>query len=223
MNILSSGLWILLLIPLRLLALVVHECSHGYISTKLGDPTPRIQGRLSLNPLVHLDPFGTLLMILTGFGWARPVEVNPMYYKDRKKGMALVALAGPMSNFILAFLFVLLNGIFNVIFYFLNTPHGLYSFVGTLCYYAATINLCFMVFNLIPIPPLDGSRILGMFLHDRTYYKLMELERYSLILIMVLSLTGAFSSIIGTGVSVFYSLIVNAINNILGFIVGIFI
>ena len=79
----SNGFWILLLIPLRLLAIVVHECSHGYVSTKLGDPTPRIQGRLSLNPLVHLDLMGTLLMLLTGFGWAKPVEVNPMYYKDR--------------------------------------------------------------------------------------------------------------------------------------------
>ena len=120
MNILGYGLFILILIPLRLLALVVHECSHGYVSTKLGAPTPRIQGRLSLNPLVHLDLFGTILMILTGFGWAKPVEVNPMYYKDRKKGMALVALAGPLSNFILAFISVFLFGLFSVIFGKLN-------------------------------------------------------------------------------------------------------
>ena len=88
----SMGPWLLLFIPLRLLALVVHEYSHGLVSSKLGDPTPRIRGRLTFNPLAHLDPMGTILMLLTGFGWARPVEVNPMYYKDRKKGMALVKI-----------------------------------------------------------------------------------------------------------------------------------
>ena len=88
-SVISYGWWIFILIPLRLLALVIHEYSHGYVSTKLGDPIPRIRGRLTLNPLAHLDVYGTILMLLTGFGWAKPVEVNPMYYKDRKKGMAL--------------------------------------------------------------------------------------------------------------------------------------
>ena len=111
----NMGWFVLILLPLRLLALVVHECSHGFVSTKLGDPTPRIRGRLTLNPLVHLDLMGTILMLLTGFGWAKPVEVNPMYYKDRKKGMALVAFAGPLSNFILAFISMLIYAIVIVI------------------------------------------------------------------------------------------------------------
>ena len=220
MNILGYGLFILILIPLRLLALVVHECSHGYVSTKLGDPTPRIQGRLSLNPLVHLDLFGTILMILTGFGWAKPVEVNPMYYKDRKKGMALVALAGPLSNFILAFISVFLFGLFSVIFGKLNISNSLTNVLYKIFIYSAQINLCFMVFNLIPIPPLDGSRILGMFLSDRTYYTMMQYERYSRLLIMVLSLSGAFSAIIGTGVNFFYDRISDAVVFLFNILLG---
>lgn len=217
-GLLNNGLWLLILIPLRLLALVVHECSHGYISTKLGDPTPRYQGRLTLNPLVHLDPVGTILMILTGFGWAKPVEVNPMYYKDRKKGMALVAVAGPLSNFLLAFISMLIYVIFVVVSISFNLSQGLVNTILTICTYSAQINLCFMVFNLIPIPPLDGSRILGMFLSNRTYYTLMQYERYSIILIMFLSLTGMFDSIIGGGVNFFYNGIMTILINIVNFI-----
>ena len=217
-GLLNNGLWLLILIPLRLLALVVHECSHGYISTKLGDPTPRYQGRLTLNPLVHLDPVGTILMILTGFGWAKPVEVNPMYYKDRKKGMALVAVAGPLSNFLLAFISMLIYVIFVVLSISFSLPDGLVTTILTICTYSAQINLCFMVFNLIPIPPLDGSRILGMFLSNKTYYTLMQYERYSILLIMLLSLTGMFDSIIGGGVSFFYNGIMSILINMVNFI-----
>ena len=212
----SSGFWVLLLIPLRLLALVIHECSHGYVSTKLGDPTPRIQGRLSLNPLVHLDPVGTILMILTGFGWAKPVEVNPMYYKDRKKGMALVAIAGPLSNLLLAFVSLLIYFLFAVIIHYtkIGISAKLLQIVGTACSYSAQVNLCFFVFNLIPIPPLDGSRILGMFLKDSTYYKMMQYERYSMFLIMFLSLTGMLDSVIGTGMNLFYGGIIKILTNL---------
>lgn len=212
----SSGFWVLLLIPLRLLALVIHECSHGYVSTKLGDPTPRIQGRLSLNPLVHLDPVGTILMILTGFGWAKPVEVNPMYYKDRKKGMALVAIAGPLSNLLLAFVSLLIYFLFAVIIHYtkIGVSAKLLQIVGTACSYSAQVNLCFFVFNLIPIPPLDGSRILGMFLKDSTYYKMMQYERYSMFLIMFLSLSGMLDSVIGTGMNLFYGGIIKILTNL---------
>ena len=218
----SYGWWMLIMIPLRLLALVVHECSHGWVSTKLGDPTPRIRGRLTLNPLVHLDFMGTVLMLLTGFGWARPVEVNPMYYKDRKKGMALVAAAGPLSNFLLALISLLVFFIVLVISSFVNSVE-LYKVLNVImvaCDYSATINLCFMVFNLIPIPPLDGSRILGMFVGDRLYYQMLQFERYSMILIMVLSLTGVFSSIIGTGVNFFYNGIMDILVRVFGLFLG---
>ena len=220
-SVFNYGWWILLLIPLRLLALVVHEYSHGYVSTKLGDPTPRIQGRLTLNPLVHLDLYGTILMLLTGFGWAKPVEVNPMYYRDKKKAMALVAFAGPLSNFILAFLSLLIYVFFVVLAVYTKAiPASVINIIGTAMSYSAQINLCFMVFNLIPIPPLDGSRILGMFLANTTYYKMMAYERYSMILIIFLSLSGMLDNIIGGGVSFLYSGIANALSGILNLLLG---
>ena len=219
-SIFNYGWWLVILIPLRLLALVIHEYSHGYISTKLGDPTPRLRGRLTFNPLAHLDLYGTILMLLTGFGWAKPVEVNPMYYKDRKKGMALVAVAGPMSNFILAIISFLIYAIVLVISVYLNVPPAILNVVGTACSYSAQINLCFMVFNLIPIPPLDGSRILGMFLGNRAYYTIMQYERYSMILIIFLSLSGMLDSIIGNGVGFLYNGIASAISALLNLILG---
>ena len=219
-SVFSYGWWIFILIPLRLLALVIHEVSHGYVSTKLGDPIPRMRGRLTLNPLAHLDLYGTILMLLTGFGWAKPVEVNPMYYKDRKKGMALVALAGPLSNFILAFVSLLLYTVIFVVASYVNIPYWVVEFIGTVCSYSAQINLLFMVFNLIPIPPLDGSRILGMFLKDSTYYRLMEFERYSMFLIIFLSLSGFFDGLIGNGVGLLYNGIVNILSALVNLLLG---
>lgn len=212
---------ILINVPITLIALTFHELAHGWVSTKLGDPTPRIQGRMTLNPLAHLDLFGTILMIITGFGWAKPVEVNPMYYKDRKKGMALVGIAGPIANFILAivgtFLWLLPYFIAQIAGGSLPEwfANGFYYFM----YLFIIRNLCFMVFNLIPIPPLDGSRIIGMFLRDKAYYSLLSFERYSMILIMILSLTGMFDRIIGTGVNFFFNLILKGITSIFGLVV----
>ena len=216
----NAGWFVLILLPLRLLALVVHECSHGYVSTKLGDPTPRLRGRLTLNPLVHLDLVGTILMLLTGFGWAKPVEVNPMYYKDRKKGMALVAFAGPLSNFLLAVVSLLIYSVVLVIAVYTDMSSGIVNIIGTICSYSAQMNLCFMVFNLIPIPPLDGSRILGMFLSNRTYYSMMQYERYSIFIIMFLSLSGMLDNIIGGGVGFLYRGIANALTGIMNLLLG---
>lgn len=208
MNILGT----IISVVCRLLAITGHEVAHGFVSYKLGDPTPKREGRLSFNPMAHLDPMGTLLMLLTGFGWAKPVAVDPRYYRDSKKGMALVALAGPLSNLIMAFIGLLLYTIAFVI----NAKTGAFemltNFLRTFSIYFAQTNLCFMVFNLIPIPPLDGSRILGMFLSNSTYYKLLQYERYSMIIIMVLSLTGVFSSIIGAGVGFVFNRLVDFMN-----------
>ena len=197
------------MIPMVLIALMFHELAHGWVSIKLGDPTPRMQGRMTLNPLAHLDPVGTLLMILTGFGWAKPIQINPRYYKDPKKGMALTALAGPLTNFLLAVIAMLLYGIIFVIMVktglFVNSINAM----ARLLMQFVTLNLCFMVFNFIPIPPLDGSRILGIFLSNSAYFKLQQYERYSFIAIILLSATGAFDRIIGTGVySVFNQLLI---------------
>lgn len=209
----------ILMIPIVLIALTFHEFSHGFISSKLGDPTPRITGRLSLNPMAHLDPMGALLMVLTGFGWARPVQIDARYYKNPKWGMAITAAAGPLSNLVLAFLAMI---IYTVIF-ILNIKIGLFSgAIDTISGFVlmfVQVNLCFMVFNLIPIPPLDGSRILGLFLSTRSYFKLQQLERYSFMIIIVLSLTGVFDRIIGTGVGVVLTGLINFCNMIVQLVV----
>ena len=208
-----NWLSILINVPITLIALTGHEFAHGWVSTKLGDPTPKIQGRLTFNPLAHLDIVGTLLMIFTGFGWAKPVIVNPRYYKDTKKGMALTAAAGPLANLIMAFIALLIYAILFAV----NRKFGLgidgaVEAVGFIARIFAVRNLCFMVFNIIPIPPLDGAKVLGMLLPDGAYYKMLQYERYSMILIMVLSLTGVFSSIIGTGVNIVMNGILNLLN-----------
>lgn len=210
---------ILINIPITLIALTVHEFAHGWVSARLGDPTPRYEGRLTLNPLAHLDPIGTVLMVLTGFGWAKPVSVNPMYYKDRKKGMALTAIAGPLANFIMAFVGILIGTILLVVGSMLNFSGNVMYWINMIFYIFAFRNLCFMVFNLIPIPPLDGSKVLGMFIPNRTYYQILQYERYAIILIMFLSLSGAFDVIIGGGVGIFYSIIQNAVSAIVSLIV----
>lgn len=156
------------------LTLPIHEFAHGWVATKLGDDTPRYQGRLSLNPLVHIDYFGALCILMFGFGWAKPVQVNTRNFRNPKRDMAITALAGPLSNLIMAFLFFLLaNGVL-VLFASFDFIHYIVFFFG----FVAKINITLAVFNLIPIPPLDGSRIIAALLPDRTYYKLMQYERY---------------------------------------------
>lgn len=194
---------ILINVPVTLIALTGHELAHGWVSEKLGDPTPRQNGRMTVNPLAHLDLVGTLLMIFTGFGWAKPVMVNPMYYKNRKKGMALTAAAGPAANLIMAFAALLIFTVLQIICFKLGFE--IPRLVGSIVYVFIFRNLCFMVFNLIPIPPLDGAKVLGMFLPNRAYYTMLQYERYCMLLIMLLSVTGVFSNIIGTGVNVVFN------------------
>lgn len=198
---------ILVGVPIALLSLSVHEAAHGWVSYKLGDPTPRAEGRITLNPMAHLDLMGTILMILTGFGWAKPVSVNPRYYKNVKTGMALTALAGPLSNFLLAFVSVFLSCVLSLIFARTGINAGVAEFINGFLWQLAVTNLSFMVFNLIPIPPLDGFKVAGIFLPNRIYYNVLRYERYSMILIMVLSLTGALGSVITNGVALFLRMI----------------
>lgn len=202
-----SSYRILVGVPIALLSLSVHEAAHGWVSYKLGDPTPRAEGRITLNPLAHLDLMGTILMILTGFGWAKPVSVNPRYYKNVKTGMALTALAGPLSNFLLAFVSVFLSCVLSLIFIRTGINAGVAKFINGFLWQLAETNLSFMVFNLIPIPPLDGFKVAGIFLPNRIYYNVLRYERYSMILIMVLSLTGALGSVITNGVALFLRMI----------------
>ncbi len=210
---------ILIGVPTTLVALTFHEFAHGWVSSKLGDPTPRYQGRLTLNPIAHLDLIGTILMILTGFGWAKPVQINPNYYKDRTKGMALVAFAGPLANFILAFLGMFIGYMLILLFSRLGAGRTFISVVYTIMYFFVVRNLCFMVFNLIPIPPLDGFKVAGIFLPGRIYYKILRYEQYVIFAIMILSLIGAFNIVIGTGVSFF----MNLMNKVIMSMLNIFI
>lgn len=189
---------ILIILPTTLIAIMGHEIAHGWASIKLGDPTPKFDGRMSLNPLKHLDPVGTVLMLLTGFGWAKPVMVNPMYYKDRKKGMAVVALAGPAANFLMA---VIGAAIGMLIIRFFGATGNVQKIVFRIITIFVYRNLAFMVFNLIPLPPLDGSKVLGMFLPDKIYYTMLQYERYCIYILMILVLGGAFDKIIGAGMS----------------------
>lgn len=188
-----------------LFAIILHEIAHGLVSTWLGDPTPKRQGRLSLNPLKHLDPIGTLCLIFFHVGWAKPVVVNPDYYKNKKRGMALVALAGPLMNFLLAIFSIIIMAIFVKVNAYSNVLIIIYNFL----LYFSVINLGLGLFNLIPIPPLDGSRILGAFLKDDTYEQYMKYERYGFIIIAILL---ALSSLRGNGTS-FTSELVDIIFN----------
>jgi Zn-dependent protease len=150
-------------LPVLLLALPFHECAHGVVANMLGDDTAKREHRLTLNPFRHLDPIGALCILFTGFGWAKPVPVNPYHFKHRKEDMALTALAGPLSNLILAFLSLL---VFVFLKHFIDNASTLYLILGYFIQTFATINISLCIFNLIPIPPLDGSRLLALFLPE---------------------------------------------------------
>lgn len=155
--------------------LPIHEWAHGFVSTKLGDPTPRYQGRLTLNPMAHIDVMGAIGILLFGIGWAKPVQVNARYYRNSKWGMALVALAGPLSNVILAFILLICG---NVLVFVGLTELAIVNQIHTFLWYIALINISLAIFNLIPVPPFDGSRILFAVLPQKHYFQIMRYERY---------------------------------------------
>ncbi len=166
------------------LTMPVHEFAHAFVANKLGDPTARYSGRLTLNPMAHIDVVGAVCIILFGFGWARPVPINTSYFKNPKRDMALSAVAGPLSNLCVALIALIISNIFYTI--NLNVDIGIFDYIYFFLYFVASINISLAVFNLIPVPPLDGSRILTAVLPNRTYYKLMRYERYFFIILVAL-------------------------------------
>ncbi len=179
-----------------LICITLHELSHGLVAYSLGDDTAKRAGRLTLNPLAHIDWWGLVMMVLFRFGWAKPVPVDMRRFRNPRQGMALTALAGPVSNLIITAVFLLLYGL-------LYTP--LYANGGAVAsailetvLRTAYLSLALAIFNFIPISPLDGSKVLFSFLSDEAYYKLMRYERYGMIVLMLLVATGATSGVLST-------------------------
>lgn len=194
----------LLFVPAALIAIVFHELCHGLVANMLGDPTAKSLGRLSLNPIRHIDPIGALMLIIVGFGWAKPVPVDMRYFRKPKRDMALVALAGPAANFVVALLSLVFVNLLGFSFtggsfYYNEVIDGTSQYWGGVFFlYCAMINVGLGVFNLFPIPPLDGSKMLGAFLPDRWYYQLMRFERYGMFVLMFVLWMGWLSPALGT-------------------------
>ena len=187
---------ILLRIVPALICITIHELAHGFAAYQLGDMTAKNQGRLTLNPIKHIDPIGLLMMALVRFGWAKPVPVDMRNFKNPKRGMAVTALAGPASNFILAFVLMVISAV---------TYRFMPGSAARLIFQTAGMSISLAVFNLLPIPPLDGSKILFSFLPDRVYGQLMRYERYGFILLIALIYTDVFSGFLVGAVEEIYN------------------
>lgn len=206
-----------IIVPASLICIIFHEISHGLTALLLGDTTARDSGRLSINPLKHVDLWGLVMMAVFKFGWAKPVPINMRKFKHPVAGMAVTAAAGPISNLLLAWVSIFLELIL------LNIPHLEYGLVFTtvlmLLDYITVLSIGLAVFNIIPIPPLDGSKILNAVLPQKIYYRILRYEKYGFILIMVLLYTG----FLDTPLFFCRSAILNAFYSSAGWVLSIFL
>lgn len=186
-----------------LFAISIHEFAHGMAAYKLGDPTPKAQGRLTLNPLAHLDPIGAIMLVLVRIGWAKPVQINPLYFKNRRQSMILVAIAGPLTNIMAAWFFTMLSLLIIRLPLNVNLLIGLYAFFNT----NIMINIWLAAFNLIPIPPLDGSKVVANLLPVRNRIMYEKIAPYAPLLLIIGIWTGALQYILNPISNVLLSLI----------------
>lgn len=189
-------------IPIILITITIHEYTHGKVAQYFGDPTAEMSGRLSLNPIVHIDPVGLLMLILFRFGWAKPVPINPNYFKDPEKDMAFVGLAGPIVNFFAAWVCSLIVKFVPVL------PGEFGQVIVYLLKYAIWLNIALGIFNLIPIPPLDGSRILRAVLPFEAQITMDRMEPYGFLMLVMLLIFPGTSELIMYLVNFFFNLLV---------------
>ncbi len=182
-NLFSNPFELLVMYPIFIMSLVLHELSHAYMADFLGDPTPRLTGRLTLNPLKHLDLFGTLLFLVCHFGWAKPVQVDASNFRKPDRAMVSVAMAGPLCNFLLA---IISLTVLKIAFPYITNDKTIFINFYSICYYIAHINLLLAVFNLIPIPPLDGSRLVHYLLPAQYKHKYYQFSQQYAFIIFIL-------------------------------------
>lgn len=214
----SGGTWtekllyVLISLFCVLLSLTLHEFGHGLAAYAMGDKTAKSSGRLSLNPIDHIDPIGAICLFLFGFGWAKPVPVNPYNFRRPKGGMVLTSLAGPLMNFIIAFIAMLIMTLIGDIrFSSQGIGFDLATVCYTICYYLMIMNLGLGIFNLIPIPPLDGSKVVGAVLRTDWYFEYMKYEQFGFIILIILINLPFFDTILNAcmnGIITFYGNII---------------
>ena len=184
-----------------LICITLHEVSHGYVAHLMGDNTAKDAGRLSLNPIKHIDIMGLLMMVIFKVGWAKPVPINMYNFKNPKRGMAVTALAGPVSNLLIAIIFLFLYGI---LYLPMNSGSAFVQEILSMVETTAYLSIGLAVFNIIPIPPLDGSKVLFSVLSDNNYYKLMRYERYGMLALLVLVSTGVLGKPLDSAITYVY-------------------